>query len=41
VKHPPWVASELHTEFLHSFGVVSVEFKPLGGSEPVTSAYPS
>ena len=34
--HPPWVATEEHTEYLHSFGVVPVEFRPLGGAEPLT-----
>ena len=33
--HPPWVATEAHTEFMHSFGVVPVEFRPLGGAEPL------
>ena len=36
VKHTPWVATEPHTEWLHSFGVVAVEFRPLGGTAPVT-----
>ena len=35
-SHPPWVAREQLIEYLHSFGVVAVEFRPLSGSEPVT-----
>lgn len=34
--HPPWVAKDIHTEFMHSFGVVAVEFRPLGKSDPIT-----